>query len=50
MRTCGSKILALVDAAIIQRRERMGLLPFDDSLPGQPPNVFLILRKQLSHS
>lgn len=42
------EILALVDAAIIARRERMGLVPFDDALPGQPDNAFLILRARLS--
>ena len=44
------EILALVDAAIIQRRERMGLPPFDDALPHQSPNTFLILREQLTVS
>jgi hypothetical protein len=42
------EILALVDAVIVQRRERMGLMPFDDSLPDQPENAFLILRAQLA--
>jgi hypothetical protein len=42
-----AEILALVDAVIIKRREKMGLAPFDDALPGQSLNVFLILREQL---
>jgi hypothetical protein len=42
------EILALVDAMIIRRREHMGLPPFDDALPGQSPNAFLILREQLA--
>jgi hypothetical protein len=41
-------ILALVDAVIVKRREHMGRAPFDDSLPGQPENAFLILRARLS--
>jgi hypothetical protein len=43
-------VLALLDGMIIKRRERMGMMPFDDALPGQPLNVFLILREQLSLS
>jgi hypothetical protein len=42
-----NEILGLVDAVIIRQRERMGLAPFDDALPGQPPNAFLILREYL---
>lgn len=44
------EILALVDAVTIAHRERMGLPPFDDSLPlpGRPENAFLILRAWLS--
>jgi hypothetical protein len=42
------EILALVNATIIKRRESMGLVPFDDALPGQPDNVFLILRELLA--
>ena len=42
------QILSLLDAAIITRRERMGLAPFDDALPDQPDNLFLILRAWLS--
>jgi hypothetical protein len=42
-----NEILGLVDAVIIRQRERMGLVPFDDALPGQPSNTFLILREYL---
>jgi hypothetical protein len=42
------QILALLDAAIIRRRERMELEPFDDALPGKPNNAFLILRAWLA--
>jgi hypothetical protein len=45
-----AEILTLLDAVIIRRRERMGMVPFDDALPDQPLNVFLILREQLSLS
>jgi hypothetical protein len=41
-------ILAAIDNAIVELRERNGLSPFDDSLPGQPANVFLILREALA--
>jgi hypothetical protein len=44
------EILALVDTVIMKRRERMGLAPFDDALPGRPLNVFLILRERLALS
>jgi hypothetical protein len=42
------EILSLLDTVIIKRRERMGLVPFDDALPGQPDNLFLILRERLA--
>jgi hypothetical protein len=42
------EILALVDAVIMKRREKIGLAPFDDALPDQPLNVFLILRARLA--
>ena len=41
------EILALIDAAIIALRERAGLPPISDPLPGQPPSAFLILRELL---
>jgi hypothetical protein len=42
------EILALVDAVIIRRRERMGLPPFDDSIGNRPLNVFLLVRELLA--
>ena len=41
-------ILALIDAHIVMLRERHGLPPFDDALPGTRPSVFLVLREALS--
>src|SRR5262249_6192321 len=38
------QVLHLIDDAIVRLRERHKLLPFDDPLPGQPPNAFLIIR------
>jgi hypothetical protein len=40
-------VLHLIDQAIIRRRERDGLPPFDDTLPGKPPSAFLIIRNML---
>jgi hypothetical protein len=42
------EVLNLIDNAIASLRERSGLSPFDDSLPGAPPNVFLIVRGALT--
>lgn len=42
------EVLALIDGAIIALRERNGLLPFDDPLPGEPANVFLKIRTVLA--
>ena len=42
------EILTFVDAVITKQRERMGLPPFSDPLPGQPDNAWLILRAWLS--
>ena len=41
------EILSLVDAAIVQLRERAGMEPFDDPSFDRPPNVFLLLREWL---
>jgi hypothetical protein len=42
-------VLALIDTAIIELRERQGLPRFDDPvLPDDPPNVFLMLREMLT--
>jgi hypothetical protein len=37
-----------IAAAIMRLRERSGLAPFDDPLPGQPDNAFRIIRKILT--
>ena len=42
------EILALIDSAIISLRERHGLPPFDDALPADPPNAFLLIREALA--
>lgn len=34
-----------INVAITALRESNGLLPFDDALPGAPPNAFEIVRK-----
>jgi hypothetical protein len=41
------EILVLIDAAIVRLRERNGLAPFGDSLPGEPPTAFEIIREVL---
>jgi hypothetical protein len=43
------EILALVDAVIIRRREKMGKAPFDDSVPwsDEPPHAFECIRELL---
>jgi hypothetical protein len=40
-------VLGLVDLAIVEVREKRGLPPFDDPLPGEPPNAFLTIREWL---
>jgi hypothetical protein len=40
-------VLRLIDGHIIRRRERAGLPPFDDTLPGKPPSAFLRIRDLL---
>jgi hypothetical protein len=42
------EILALVDAVIVKRREKMGLAPFDDAVGDMPRNAFLLVREQLN--
>jgi hypothetical protein len=39
--------LSIISARIVHLRERAGLPPFDDPLPGDRDNVFLTLRKML---
>jgi hypothetical protein len=41
------EVLSLIDTAIIELRQRHGLPPFDDALPGEPPTVFQIIREIL---
>jgi hypothetical protein len=41
-------VLSACDWAIIRVRERAGLAPFDDPLPGAPDNAFLVLRTMLA--
>jgi hypothetical protein len=40
-------VLGLIDIAITEVREKRGLPPFDDALPGEPPNAFVIIRDML---
>jgi hypothetical protein len=42
------EVLSIVDASIIALRERQGLPPFDDALPGEASNAFLLVREALS--
>jgi hypothetical protein len=41
------QVLRLIDAALMQLRERHDLPPFDDALPGEAPTVFQIIREEL---
>ncbi len=40
-------VLSLVDNAIIHLRESAGLPPFDDPLPDEQPDTFIIIREML---
>jgi hypothetical protein len=40
-------VLDLIGNAIMRLRERDGLEPFDDGLPGEPPTTFQIVRELL---
>jgi hypothetical protein len=42
------EILHLIDRAIARLREKQGLPPFDDALPGEAPTAFQIIRGLLS--
>jgi hypothetical protein len=42
------KVLTLIDTAIIRLRTAHGMVPFDDPLPQEPANVFLLVREVLS--
>jgi hypothetical protein len=37
-------VLHEVDSAICTLREKMGMSPIDDPLPGEPDNAFLVIR------
>ncbi|MCA1452170.1 hypothetical protein I6F35_02935 [Bradyrhizobium sp. BRP22] len=41
-------VLSMMDMAIVRARVHAGLPPFDDALPGEPDNAFLILRKEIT--
>lgn len=41
-------VLSLIDSAIAALREKHGLAPFDDSLPGEPPTAFQIIKECLA--
>jgi hypothetical protein len=41
------EVLSLVDHAIAALRERGGLPPFDDALPGEPATAFQVIREIL---
>jgi hypothetical protein len=43
-------VLHEINDCITRMRERHGLAPFDDPLPGQPDNVFRIVRSILTPS
>lgn len=38
-------VLSVIDTAIVRLRERNGLEPFDDALPGEPDTAFQAIRK-----
>jgi hypothetical protein len=40
-------VLMLADNAIVRMRESLGEPPFCDPYPGEPPNLFLVLRRAL---
>jgi hypothetical protein len=42
------QVLRLIDAALMQLREKYGLPAFDDALPGEPLTVFQIIREELN--
>lgn len=41
------EILVMIGRGIIRARERQGLQPFDDSVPGEPPTAYEIIREML---
>ncbi|WP_028164085.1 hypothetical protein [Bradyrhizobium elkanii] len=40
-------VLSMIDMAITRARVCAGLPPFDDALPGEADNVFLIIRREI---
>jgi hypothetical protein len=46
---CDCRLIALheINVAITKLRERNGLAPIDDALPGERPNVFIRIKEQL---
>jgi hypothetical protein len=43
----GLIVLHEINAAITRLRERNGLTPIDDALPGERPNVFILVKEAL---
>src|SRR5262249_21712319 len=43
------QVLRLIDGALAGLRERHGLPPFDDALPGEPATVFELIRMEVNH-
>jgi hypothetical protein len=46
-RSTRQDILSLIDIGICRHRVREGLAPFDDSLPGEQPTAFEIIRSNM---
>jgi len=42
-----SMILSVINTKIMRHREENGMSPMDDPLPGQPLNLYLIIRRKL---
>jgi hypothetical protein len=44
-----TRLIALheINTAICKLRERSGLMPIDDALPGERPNVFVLIKEAL---
>jgi hypothetical protein len=43
-----AEALALIDERIVRIREKAGMLPLDDPLPGQDDNVWQLCRRELA--
>lgn len=46
-RTTRQDILSLIDIGIVRHRIKQGLAPFDDSLMGESPTVFEVIRSNM---